>query len=276
MVSLFTVARDCLVSTSSAGDSPSLRNVSVPDASESALARRRRPRGKMDGKGWIKPSFHPLALGPPTTFRRFAAKQPPAKVLLPNAQDESHAFLNHTSPRARSPSRRTRPSASTAQLDLRRHSSAMSTAGASGLSFQPSASAPALNSIPGRRPAPGHQTRVALRPQASTSRPRSPRPAKQPEALDPSRSSTIGPNLAYTNYMALSTPLVRRWVRTPREPAHVPPAKPGYYAAHEIWPLSHHAPGVQHHLRPLRVTSPESHRSRTGPTAQASGVLVWT
>ena len=276
MVSLFTVARDCLVSTSSAGDSPSLRNVSVPDASESALARRRRPRGKMDGKGWIKPSFHPLALGPPPTFRRFAAKQPPAKVLLPSAQDESHAFLNHTSPRARSPSRRTRPSASTAQLDLRRHSSAMSTAGASGLSFQPSASAPALNSIPGRRPAPGHQTRVALRPQASTSRPRSPRPAKQPEALDPSRSSTIGPNLAYTNYMALSTPLVRRWVRTPREPAHVPPAKPGYYAAHEIWPLSHHAPGVQHHLRLLRATSPESHRSRTGPTAQASGVLVWT
>ena len=187
---------------------PSLRNVSV------GAVQRGVRRGKMDGKGWIKPSFHPLALGPPTTFRRFAAKQPPAKVLLPNAQNESHAFLNHTSPRARSPSRRTRPSASTAQLDLRRHSSAMSTAGASGLSFQPSASAPALNGIPGRRPAPGHQTRVALRPQASTSRPRSPRPAKQPEALDPSRSSTIGPNLAYTNYMALSTPLVRRLTLT--------------------------------------------------------------
>ena len=55
---------------------------------------------------------------------------------------------------------------------------------------------------------------MALRPQASTSRPRSPRPAKQPEALDPSRSSTIGPNLAYTNYMALSTPLVRRLTLT--------------------------------------------------------------
>ena len=226
-----TVSCGVAVNTSSAGDSPSLRNVSVHGRVGLGRGGGVR-RGEMDGKGWIKPSFHPLALGPPTTFRRFAAKQPPAKVLLPNAQDESHAFLNHTSPRARSPSRRTRPSASTAQLDLRRHSSAMSTAGASGLSFQPSASAPALNSIPGRRPAPGHRTRVALRPQAS--RPRSPRPAKQPEALDPSRSSTTGPNLAYTNYMALSTPLVRRWVRTPRGPANVPPAKPGYYAAHEV------------------------------------------
>ena len=221
----------------------------------------------MDGKGWIKPTFHPLALGPPSNFRRFAANQSPGKILLPKAQDESHAFVNHTSPRARSPppspSRRARPSTSTTQLDMRRQTSMMSTAGASCLSFRPSASAPALHGTPGRRPTPGHQTRVALRPQPSPSR-----TTKQPEALDPSRCSTVGPNLAYTNYMALSTPLVRRWVRTPRGPANVPPSKPGYYAAHEIWPSSHHAPGVQHHLRPLRSTSPESHRSRTGATAQ--------
>jgi len=222
----------------------------------------------MDGQGWILPTFHPLALGPPTTFRRFAANQSPGKILLPKAQDESHAFVNHTSPRARSPppspSRRVRPSTSTTQLDMRRHTSMMSSAGASSLRFQPSASAPALHhGTPGRRPTPGHRTRVALQPQPSPSR-----TAKQPGTLDPSRCSTVGPNLAYTNYMALSTPLVRRWVRTPRGPAHVPPAKPGYYAAHEIWPSSHHAPGVQHHLRPIRSTSPESHRSRTGGTAQ--------
>ena len=221
----------------------------------------------MDGKGWIKPTFHPLALGPPTNFRRFAANQSPGKILLPKAQDESHAFVNHVSPRARSPppspSRRSRPlTSSSTQLDMRRHTSMMSTAGASCLRFQPSASAPALHSTPGRRPTPGGQTRVALRPSPSRTT------SRQPEALDPSRCSTVGPNLAYTNYMALSTPLVRRWVRTPRGPAHVPPAKPGYYAANEIWPSSHHAPGVQHHLRPLRSTSPQSHRSRTGATAQ--------
>ena len=90
---------------------------------------------------------------------------------------------------------------------------------------------------------------MALRPSPSRTA------SRQPEALDPSRCSTVGPNLAYTNYMALSTPLVRRWVRTPRGPANVPPSKPGYYAAHEIWPSSHHAPGVQHHLRPLRSST---------------------
>lgn len=218
----------------------------------------------MDGKGWIKPTFHPLALGPPVIFRRFAKNQPREKEQhLPKVQDESHAFVNHTSPNARSPppspssalrttssaaspsasrarplllsapplspSLRARPHAcSSAQLIVRRPTSIMSTAGASYGRLQPSATAPALHGTSERQSTPGRPSQMALRPQPSHNW------LPEATALDPNpRPATVGPNLAYTNYHALSTPLVRRWVRTPREPANVPPAKPGYYAAHE-------------------------------------------
>jgi len=246
----------------------------------------------MDGKGWIKPTFHPLALGPPVIFRRFAKNQPREKEQhLPKVQDESHAFVNHTSPNARSPppspssalrttssaaspsasrarplllsapplspSLRARPHAcSSAQLIVRRPTSIMSTAGASYGRLQPSATAPALHGTSERQSTPGRPSQMALRPQPQSHN-------WLPEGLDPNpRPATVGPNLAYTNYHALSTPLVRRWVRTPREPANVPPAKPGYYAAHEIWPSTHHAPGVQHHLRPLRSSTALGTRER--------------
>ena len=173
----------------------------------------------MDGKGWVKPAFHPLAFSPPSNFHRFSKNRPrEQEARLTKAQDESHAFVNHAfAPRVPSPSRRAHPLTLSAQLDVRRHTPTVSTAGASHLRFQSSASAPALHGTPGR-------ARMALRPQPSPPRTAS----KQPEA------ATVGPNLAYTNYMALSTPLVRRWVRTPRQPANnAPPAKPGCYAAHE-------------------------------------------
>ena len=202
----------------------------------------------MDGKGWIQPSFHPLALGPPSNFRATGGRQktpphsPAGRAALPQSQktpempaarDESHAFGHHTLAHNASRHlilhRTTRPSTSSG------NARPLSTAGnlpEQSRRIMSSASSPAL-----QHPwattwaATSSSSSVALAPDVlrrPLSPPRTASRARRDAALDPASDATIGPNLAYANYMALGTPMMQRLVRKPRKPTNASPARQPY------------------------------------------------
>ena len=231
----------------------------------------------MDGKGWTHLSFHPMALAPPSNFRGGASpqRQQQRPSDMPPSPHESHAFVQHTlahHTRHLTPHRRTRmPSASAVR------SSTAGSVNPRRLILQGSASAPTLQRGWPVTPPTG---RPALSPPRPASR------SKLPDVLDPSREPRVVPNLAYTNYMALATPMVQRWTRGARKPARASPprmrtpaadyaAAADYYAAHEIWPKGHHAPGVQYHLRPLHRASTAVGSDRKPDSLEARGEVIF-
>lgn len=235
----------------------------------------------MDGKGWVNPSFHPLAMGPPSNFLRFAtsptARRAAEDSLPKRSSDESHAFVNHTK------AHHVRDLAHAAN---RRSPSSSGSASSRALT-SPKVSTPNLL---------GSQSSPALKGSWSGSsggsppRTRQSPPRAQALTFDPTRPKPVGPALAYTNYMALGTPRVKQWEReraTALAPSP-PPPQPSYYMTHEstsrchprararslgsrlsflargaVWPKGYHAPGVQHHLRPLRAPTAGASEGRS-------------
>ena len=201
----------------------------------------------MDGKGWVTPSFHPLAMGPPSNFRRFekspTGRRAADEVLPRRSSDESHAFVHHTKHHVRDLA----PGAN--------RRSPSSSGSASSLAFtSPKATTPNLF---------GSQSSPALKgswsgggsSSSSPPRTRQSPPRAQALAFETTRPKPAGPALAYTNYMALGTPRVRQWEReqaTALAPSP-PRPQPTYYMTHESAPRSHPEPlpeALAHAFRP--------------------------
>ena len=200
----------------------------------------------MDGHGWVTPAFHPLSMGPPSAFQRYGRSKNPDRAgkaphLVPHIRDESRAFVHHTrAHRAH-------------DLVPKERQLAPAPAPSSGR-LHTAASAPSrLHSALGEREP------VKLPSTPCCSRGRSAHQSSgegsyvRPAGALASRPDTVGPPLAYTNYMALGTPAVKQWTRTPRGQAALHQPRPAYYATHESARAPPRRPSRQPPARPPRA-----------------------